>query len=164
MFKVKHWKHQNDVRPATLLKETPTHVFSCEYCKKFYKHLLWRTFASGYVCYEAWPKIISYFHKIFPGKTTDGILNTPVVENPVVENLEAPLQVCSQRKVFCIYATNFTGEHPHPYRSVVSIKYQSNFIEITPRHGCSSVNLLHIFRAPFLGTPLTICIWKFCTQ
>ena len=27
---------------------------------------------------------------------------------------------------------------------------QSNFIEITLRHGCSSVNLLHIFRTPFL--------------
>ena len=27
---------------------------------------------------------------------------------------------------------------------------QSNFIEITLRHGCSPVNLLHIFRTPFL--------------
>ena len=26
---------------------------------------------------------------------------------------------------------------------------QSNFIEITLRHGCSPVNLLHIFRTPF---------------
>ena len=26
----------------------------------------------------------------------------------------------------------------------------SNFIEITLRHGCSPVNLLHIFRTPFL--------------
>ena len=31
----------------------------------------------------------------------------------------------------------------------VSIKLQSNFIEITLRHGCSSVNFLHIFRTPF---------------
>ena len=37
----------------------------------------------------------------------------------------------------------------HPCRSAISIKLQSNFIEITLRHGCSSVNLLHIFRAPF---------------
>ena len=29
-----------------------------------------------------------------------------------------------------------------------------NFIEIALRHGCSPVNLLHIFRTPFLGTPL----------
>ena len=27
---------------------------------------------------------------------------------------------------------------------------QSNFIEITLRHGCSPVNLLHIFRTPFI--------------
>ena len=28
-------------------------------------------------------------------------------------------------------------------------KLQSNFIEIAFRHGCSPVNLLHIFRTPF---------------
>ena len=27
---------------------------------------------------------------------------------------------------------------------------QTNFIEISLRHGCSPVNLLHIFRTPFL--------------
>ena len=37
----------------------------------------------------------------------------------------------------------------HPCQSVISIKLQSNFIEITFRHGCSPVNLLHIFKAPF---------------
>ena len=42
----------------------------------------------------------------------------------------------------------FTGEHP--CRSAISIKLQSNFIEITLRHGCSPVNLLHIFKTPFL--------------
>ena len=41
----------------------------------------------------------------------------------------------------------FTGEHP--CQSAISIKLQTNFIEITLRHGCSSVNLLHIFRTPF---------------
>ena len=34
-------------------------------------------------------------------------------------------------------------------RSVISIKLLCNFIEITFRHGCSPVNLLHIFRTPF---------------
>ena len=29
------------------------------------------------------------------------------------------------------------------------MKLQSSFIEITPRHGVSPVNLLHIFRTPF---------------
>ena len=42
----------------------------------------------------------------------------------------------------------FTGEHP--CRSVISIKMQSNFIEITFRYRCSPVNLLHIFRTSLL--------------
>ena len=41
----------------------------------------------------------------------------------------------------------FIGEHP--YRSVISIKLQSSFTEITLRHGCSPVNLLYIFRTSF---------------
>ena len=40
-----------------------------------------------------------------------------------------------------------TGEHP--CRSTISIKLQGNFIEITLRHVCPHVNLLHIFRTPF---------------
>ena len=40
-----------------------------------------------------------------------------------------------------------TGEHP--CRSVVSIRLQINYIEITLRHGCSSVSLLYIFRTLF---------------
>ena len=44
--------------------------------------------------------------------------------------------------------SNFTGEHP--CRSAISIKLLCNFIEITLRHGFSPVNLLHIFRTPFL--------------
>ena len=47
------------------------------------------------------------------------------------------LKICSK----------ITGEHT--YRSVILIKLQSNFIEITLRHGCSPVNLLHIFGTPF---------------
>ena len=47
------------------------------------------------------------------------------------------LKICSK----------FAGKHP--CRSVISIKLQSKFIEITLRCGCSPVNLLHIFRTPF---------------
>ena len=43
--------------------------------------------------------------------------------------------------------SKFTGEHPG--QSVISIKLQSKFIEITLWHGCSPVNLLHIFRTSF---------------
>ena len=48
------------------------------------------------------------------------------------------LKICSK----------FTGEHP--CQSTISIKLQSNFIEIAFWHGCSPVNFLHIFRTPFL--------------
>ena len=44
--------------------------------------------------------------------------------------------------------SKFTGEHP--CQSVISIKLHSNVIEITLQHECSPVNLLHIFRIPFL--------------
>ena len=44
-------------------------------------------------------------------------------------------------------STKFIGEHS--CRSVISIKSQSNVIEITLQHGCSPVNLLHIFRTLF---------------
>ena len=47
------------------------------------------------------------------------------------------LKICSK----------FTGEHP--CQSVISTKLKSNFTEIALRHGCSPVNLLHIFRTPF---------------
>ena len=48
------------------------------------------------------------------------------------------LEICSK----------FTGEHP--CRSAISIKMLWIFIEITLRHVCYTINLLHIFRTPFL--------------
>ena len=42
----------------------------------------------------------------------------------------------------------FAGEHP--CQSAISMKLICNFIKITLRHGCSSVNLLLIFRPLFL--------------
>ena len=44
--------------------------------------------------------------------------------------------------------SKFTGEHP--CRNEISIKLLCNFIEITLQHGYSPVNLLYIFRTPFL--------------
>ena len=43
-----------------------------------------------------------------------------------------------------IICSKSTGEHP------CRIAMQSNFIEIPIQDGCSPVNLLHIFRTPFL--------------
>ena len=51
--------------------------------------------------------------------------------------VKSVLEICSK----------FTGEDL--CRSVVSIKLQSNFIEITFWYGCSPVNLLHIHRTLF---------------
>ena len=54
---------------------------------------------------------------------------------------EAATQRCSYEKVFRKYVANLQ-EDTHA-------EVQSNFIEITLRHGCSPVNLLHIFKTPF---------------
>ena len=70
---------------------------------------------------------------------------------------------------------HFTGEHI--CRSVVWIKLQRNFIEITLWHGYSPVNSLHIFRTTFNKNTsrgllldskishifsLLFCIWLYC--
>ena len=54
----------------------------------------------------------------------------------------SPLEVFLEKGVLKIYS-KFTEEHP--CQSVISI----NFIEIALRHGCSPINLPHIFRTPF---------------
>ena len=63
-------------------------------------------------------------------------------------------------KGFPKICSKFTGEQP--CQSVISIKLRSNFVEITPLHGCSPVNLLHIFRTPFSKNTygwLFLAIW-----
>ena len=57
--------------------------------------------------------------------------------HPEVYLRKGALKICSK----------FAGGHL--CQSVISIKLQSNFIEIALRHGCSPANLLHIFRKPF---------------
>ena len=53
------------------------------------------------------------------------------------------------RKRCSIYRCKFTGEHPWPCRSMISIKFLCNVIEITLWRGFSPVNFLHLFRTPF---------------
>ena len=60
---------------------------------------------------------------------------------------EAAIQRCSYKKFFWKHAANLQ-ENTLGW-SVISIRLFCNFIEITFRHGCSPVNLLHIFRTPF---------------
>ena len=61
-------------------------------------------------------------------------------------NRSCPPEVFLGKSVLKL-CSKFTGEHP--CRRMISIKLQSNFIEITLQHGCSPVNLLHTFRVPF---------------
>ena len=51
------------------------------------------------------------------------------------------------RKSVLKICSKFKGEHL--CWSVISIKLESNFIEITLHHWCYPVNLLHIFRTAF---------------
>ena len=71
--------------------------------------------------------------------------------------LKGVLKICSK----------FTVEHP--CRSAISIQLLCNFIEITLRHECFPVNLLHIFRTPFTKNTsgwmlLTIIPWRACSR
>ena len=68
---------------------------------------------------------------------TLSLLSTITSSQPKVFPGKRVLKICSK----------FTGEHP--CRSAISIKLQSNFIKIALRYGCS-VNLLNVFRTPFL--------------
>ena len=65
----------------------------------------------------------------------------------VIKFRSNPTEIFLRKGVLKI-CSKLRGEHP--CRSVISIKLESNFIEIAPRHGCSLVNLLDIFRTPFL--------------
>ena len=74
-------------------------------------------------------------YKIFLKNSSSSMIKS---SHPEVFFGKGVLKICSK----------FTGDHP--CGSVISIKLQSNFIEITLRHWCSPVNLLHVFRTPFL--------------
>ena len=66
----------------------------------------------------------------------------------------SPLEVFLWKGVLKI-CSKFTVEHP--CQSMISIKLQSNFTEIRLQHGCSSVNLLYVFRTLLLRKPLVGC-------
>ena len=65
-------------------------------------------------------------------------MKTITSSRPEVFLRKGVLKICSK----------FIGKHP--CRSVISVKLQSKFFEITLRRGCSPINLLHIFRTPSL--------------
>ena len=65
----------------------------------------------------------------------------------VTNHGSSPSEVFLRKDVLKI-CSKFTGEHQ--CRSGVSINLLCNFTVIALLHGCSPVNLLHIFRTPFL--------------
>ena len=67
--------------------------------------------------------------------------------NSVLKRLWSSHSEVFFRKDVLKICSKFTGEHL--CRRVISIKLRSNFIEIALRHGCSPVNLLHVFRTSF---------------
>ena len=67
-------------------------------------------------------------------------------DNPLGSIRGSHPEMFLRKGVLKIYS-KFTGEYL--YRKVISIKLQSNFIEITLRHGFSTVNLLYVFRKAF---------------
>ena len=79
-------------------------------------------------------------------------------ENPPgTRTRSSPSEVFLGKGVLKKYS-KFRGEHP--CQSVISIKLICRFIEITLHHGCSSVNLLYFFRAPFLRKPRNGGFWR----
>ena len=62
--------------------------------------------------------------------------------------LEAAFQSCSEEKNRTLKIDSKFTEG-QPCQSVISIKLQSKFIEITPQHEFSLVSLPHIFRTSF---------------
>ena len=76
-----------------------------------------------------------------------------LISNDSITISESPMYRRSYPQVFLgrgilKICCKFTGQHP--CRSVNSIKFQINFIEIAFHHWCSTVNMLHIFfRTPF---------------
>ena len=64
----------------------------------------------------------------------------------MLEHVEPEVVVFLRKGVLKI-RSKFTGEHS--CQSAISINLRSNFIEVTPGHGRSPVNLLHIFRTSF---------------
>ena len=75
-------------------------------------------------------------------------LSAPVqmIRFSLSEFQKQPSQVFLRKGVLKI-CSKYTGEHT--FRSVISIQLLLNLIEIALWHGCSPVNLLHIFRTNF---------------
>ena len=82
-----------------------------------------------------------------PIKRGNNLIIRSIIQSNIPKIRSSHLEVFLRTGVLKICST-FTGEHP--CRSAISIKLHSNFIKIVLRHGCFPVDLLYIFRTPFL--------------
>ena len=91
----------------------------------------------GFFSFLMYSQLIEFLRNPFSNICVTNENSTIKSSRPEVFLRKDVLKICSR----------FTGEHP--CRSVISIKLQRNFVEIALRHGCSTVNLLQIFRTLF---------------
>ena len=103
-------------------------MFSCDFCENFKK-----TYFIDHRC------ICSIFL----------VLSVVLTRSIKIasQSFRCSLQELFLRKGAQKICSKFTGGPP--CQSVISIKLQSNFMEITLWHDCSPVNLLHIFQDNF---------------
>ena len=100
---------------------------------------------------------------IFPLKTTIAVVLAPEVQNLLLFFLRKSFissrpEAFLRKGVLKIYS-KFTGEHP--WRNAISMKLLCNFTQIALRYGSFPVNLLHIFRPPFLKNTSGWLLLKF---
>ena len=131
---------------------TPNHLCRTWHHSKSIKWL-WKICSWVYCSYCCSWDYCSYFYTIFLCEF--GFLNNHNRSSTyfnwvigVLTNLRSSHSWVFLTKLVLKICSKFTGEHP--CRSVISIKLQSNFIEIILRHRCSPVNLLDICRTPTL--------------
>ena len=91
---------------------------------------------------------MSIFYQVYPCKTAYYNIKVLLISKyaPLLIHRSKPQEVFLGT-AFLKICSKLTGEHS--CQSTISIKLQSNFIEITFWHECYPVNLLHIFRTLF---------------
>ena len=119
---------------------------------------------SHYECYNLIPKVVAEHNDNMINKLSQYLTQKQDHVMPLCDSLIIVLPDLTWRLASSWYRSShpevfiekgvlkicskFTEEHQ--CQNAISIKLQSNFIEILFRHGCSPVNSLHIFRTPFL--------------
>ena len=126
---------------------------SCCFCKSSSKHpicIIWPIHPNFFSFWK-------YFLQWSPGCAVFCLLLLFAQYNHEKYRSSHP-EVFLGKGILKIY-TKFTGGHP--CCSAILIQLQINFIEIALRNVCPLVNLLHIFRTPFLKNTTGWVLLKF---